>query len=757
MARTESGAGGDVRLTVGLFVATIAAMASFSSVLRGSEWWQLSVVVAAVVFAAAHLLRLLSVPTLWAWLGVVAAWFLSLMWLFASSSTLFGIIPTPTTVSEFASLTSEATRGFIENEAPLAVGTPDLFVMAAISGLLAIAVDALTFRKRVPALTGILFADVFLAPTVIAGMSPSVFVFVAIAVPWLYVLRADIRRQMVASGDASEGTRRHFTLPSVAIAAAAVTVGVAVPPALPASTGLGISWGNSPPGAFDSGINPILALGQNLRRGSTVKVLEYSTDATRPLYLKVTNLHDFTGKTWRPGTTNVSSRSADVLEGRGALDSDIPNTDISTRINIFGLNAKLLPLPYPAQAVEGLEGAWRWQAEGRNSLTSTSGTRGQNYTVTSLQISPTLEQMRDADARASGALYEYTKVPARMPRNIGETANAVTAGMNNDYDRAVALQTFFRSGDFTYSETTPVEDGFDGNGVDVIAEFLTVKSGYCVHFSSAMAVMARTLGIPARIAVGYAPGDRSDEQIDDKPIYDVTSDLLHAWPELYFDGVGWVSFEPTPGRGSATSFRSASTDPRDTQTPQAELGPGTQRDLRGDTAVVDESAAAAKSSTARSPGFLALFAVLAMLGIPALLRTFARRRRLVRAVNSQTPAGAVWIELRDSARDYGVPVSRADTPRSFASRLARRAGVDVVALDRLLQRVERERYARPVAQPAQGADCVADLHAIRHSLNLGATRRERLQVRLWPRSLFGQMTYAATPDDLAEPVNVRLA
>src|SRR5674476_116194 len=183
----------------------------------------------------------------------------------------------------------------------------------------------------------------------------------------------------------------------------------------------------------------------------------------------------------------------------------------------------------------GAPGCWKDAVHWiRTFPTPTSRTRGPKHTVSSLQISPTLEQMRDADARASGALYEYTKVPARMPRSIGETANEVTAGMNNDYDRAVALQTFFRSGDFTYSETAPVEDGFDGNGVDVIAEFLNEKSGYCVQFSSAMAVMARTLGIPARIAVGYAPGNRSGKQINGKPIYEVTSDLLHSWPELYF-------------------------------------------------------------------------------------------------------------------------------------------------------------------------------------------------------------------------------
>ena len=70
----------------------------------------------------------------------------------------------------------------------------------------------------------------------------------------------------------------------------------------------------------------------------------------------------------------------------------------------------------------------------------------------------------------------------------------------------MAIQSYLRSAEFTYSLQSPVQGGYDGNGLSVLADFLTQKSGYCIHFASAMAVMARLEGIPSRIAVGYAPG-----------------------------------------------------------------------------------------------------------------------------------------------------------------------------------------------------------------------------------------------------------
>src|SRR5262249_18439893 len=109
----------------------------------------------------------------------------------------------------------------------------------------------------------------------------------------------------------------------------------------------------------------------------------------------------------------------------------------------------------------------------------------------------------------------------------------------NPYTKAKALRDYFRGSDFTYDTKV---DSFD-NG-SAILQFLNDKRGFCVQFASAYAVMARTLGIPARVAVGFTPGER-----DANGTFHVSSHDAHAWPEIYLNGVGWTHmFDPTPPR-----------------------------------------------------------------------------------------------------------------------------------------------------------------------------------------------------------------
>ena len=120
---------------------------------------------------------------------------------------------------------------------------------------------------------------------------------------------------------------------------------------------------------------------------------------------------------------------------------------------------------------------------------------------------------------------------------------AERGGSGTAYDKAERLRNWLRT--FTYSLQAP-GDGTDDSSQDVILQFLKERKGYCVQFASAMAVMARILGIPARVAVGFLPGHQD-------PVtgaWTVTLKDAHAWPELYFQGIGWVRFEPTPASGS---------------------------------------------------------------------------------------------------------------------------------------------------------------------------------------------------------------
>ncbi len=132
--------------------------------------------------------------------------------------------------------------------------------------------------------------------------------------------------------------------------------------------------------------------------------------------------------------------------------------------------------------------------------------------------------------------HVWTALPDDLPPSIAATA-AEVAGTGTDLEQAGRLQTWFRGGGgFQYSLDAPTDSGSTG-----VADFLVTRQGYCVHFASAMAIMARTLDIPARVAVGFLPGE---QQADGTWV--ITQQDAHAWPELYFEGAGWMRFEPTP-------------------------------------------------------------------------------------------------------------------------------------------------------------------------------------------------------------------
>src|SRR5262249_25024852 len=137
------------------------------------------------------------------------------------------------------------------------------------------------------------------------------------------------------------------------------------------------------------------------------------------------------------------------------------------------------------------------------------------------------------------------KLPPSTPPKVQELAEQVTRGLYGPYQMAVRLQDWFRhTGHFQYKLQAKPDDG-----KNALVDFLTRghggRVGSCQQFASAYAVMARTLGIPSRVVVGFLQPTAAD---DGDWVY--SSWDLHAWPELYFQGSGWVRFEPTPGHGA---------------------------------------------------------------------------------------------------------------------------------------------------------------------------------------------------------------
>jgi transglutaminase-like putative cysteine protease len=425
-----------------------------------------------------------------------------------------------------------------------------------------------------------------------------------------------------------------------------------------------------------------------------------------------------------------------------------------------------LPVPYAPTAVNGLSGRWSWDPETLSIRGEDSTTRNQQYTVYSALPSVTSATLSQDNAKPTSISQDFIQLPSNVPDIVKNTAKTVTAGANGNYAKAMAIQNYLRSSQFSYSLQAPVQGGYDGNGLSVLADFLQQKSGYCVHFASAMAVMARLEGIPSRIAVGYAPGHATGATVavagqEPLPEYQVDARDAHAWPELYFEGVGWVAFEPTPSRGVVPPYASdpvAAGGPS-TNLHDENLAPGASTPAPSTAAVPPVAGPGVGSGTGTgSAAILYVTAAALLLAVlvasPRLVRSGIRARRL-------RPGGPVlaWAELQDLATDYGVPPVPSETPRHFAARLSNSAvlGAPVAAASpsgadddagqhavaSLTGDFERQRYGPPAGVPADTAAEQANaapirIAAVRAAFRRNATWFEAFRADWFPPSLMSR-------------------
>ncbi len=205
------------------------------------------------------------------------------------------------------------------------------------------------------------------------------------------------------------------------------------------------------------------------------------------------------------------------------------------------LNALVRPLPAPPLPnATGEESA----LEVTYALSSRKLEAFDSYTVVSNYVSPTERDLRNASEEYPPQILErYLQLPDDFSPQVAQTAQEVVAGKMTVYDKAKAVETFLRG--YTYNDAIPTPP----RDVDPIEWFLyDIKQGYCDYYATAMAIMLRSLGIPARTASGYAEGTYSEED----GVFYITERDAHTWVEVYFPGVGWVEFEPTAGESVLT-------------------------------------------------------------------------------------------------------------------------------------------------------------------------------------------------------------
>ena len=643
-----------------------------------------------------------------------------------------------------------------------------LLVLGGWACLVLVDLCACTLR-RVP-LAGLPLLAIYSIPVSLLGGGVAWWVFVLTAGGFLLMLYLQHSDAVARWGRTLEGPRSGLGGQSSTLRAGAGTVGLGAiaiavfAPLLVPTLSLSV-FGFGPgqgPGSDISVDNPMTDLRRDLMRTEDVPLLRVTTDDPDPSYLRIAALNRFTDNEWSTGDRDIPvDQRAQGSVPLPEIDRAVPRTQHDYEVTALAqFQSRWLPTEAPISQISAA-GDWRYDIETLDFLAAEDelDTAGLAYSFTSVDLDLDAELLAAAASSAGEVDSSFRDLPDDLPELVDNLAAEVTRDYPSRYEKAVALQNWFREdGGFEYSlDNVPT-----GNGSDALTAFLTEggtgRTGYCEQFASAMAAMARSLGIPARVAVGFL------EPLEVGPqTYEYSSDDMHAWPELYFSGAGWVRFEPTPA-DRAEGVPSYTTQELP-QLPEGEPGqeqsqePGQQQSL-GQDPRLDEGALPEEQSPQAEQGFpwapvlggvAGAVAVLLLLLLPRIVR---RRTSRARLTGAPEPA---WAELEATARDLGVlwPVGRSpretrdrlvdslgptrpddddERPRQRPRRGAAGSPEGVAALDRLVLALERLRYS-PTADPGQGEAVVADAQTVIAALRGGVDERARRRARWWPASV----------------------
>ncbi len=316
----------------------------------------------------------------------------------------------------------------------------------------------------------------------------------------------------------------------VALAASLVVLGSwVIGPRLPGASADALVDTSNDTGGVTEVLSPLVDIRGRLVNRSGTEL--FVVDADLPAYWRVSGLPQFDGTRW-----GLPDRALEDVSGDLAPPPP-GSTQNHQVITISALESKFVPSAAEPVAASG--DGLRWNAETSTILRVDRDLEpGDRFEVTSAMPSFTPDQLRATSSVAPPDPI-YLELPDNFPNVVAQTAVQVTTGQPTVYDQMLALQTYFQTR-FQYSLDVP-----QGHGNNAIEAFLRQRVGYCEQFAGTFAGMARSLGVPARVAVGFTPGVAQADGT-----HAVLGKNAHAWPEVWFDGLGWVPFEPTPGRGA---------------------------------------------------------------------------------------------------------------------------------------------------------------------------------------------------------------
>jgi transglutaminase-like putative cysteine protease len=720
---------------------TLAATLGLARVFAGPAWFVPVALAALAPLGVLSLAERRHVRGLVTVVAVVAVgWWLAL--LVDDPSTTLLTVPTHATFVTFFHDIAHAPHELRSAVVPVAVGGPALLLAVVAVYVTALVTEWLARRVETPmAAIGPSIA-LFVSITALGSgrWAPTTACYALAVLAYLLALHHEEVTARRTWFQARDDHRSRILAGGVAGAAVVVFAAVTLGPSVPGARG--DAWleykslGAGSKGSVLSAMPPILTLRDKLTQPDAQEVFTVKTADGRGWYWRAIALDHLAGDTWTVPPTG--SRSASTLKKPAVL----PNSTHSTQLfHLEGVDAYWLPAAYRPTHID-LKGAQVVP----NSLTlyvSEGSMSDVTYTVDSEVAQPSrrdLEAVTRADLRDQRALAD---LPRNFPKRVRDLARRITAADRSPFAAAAALEAYFGpQNGFTYTLNTDLHSS--GSALE---KFLfDTKAGFCEQYASAFAAMARSIGLPTRVAVGYQRGTP-----DRHGVFHVTNHDAHAWPEVWLgDHIGWYPFEPTPGRtnpetnsGSSPGVPSSTDSTTPTTTPEsAATGGSTPRTLPRvpSSLQVQGGSSSHRTShdTARRVG-IAIGVVLALALIGALVTLVvaivAIWRRSWRRRHDRDPRSRVigaWAEALERMEAAGIAPRPSATPVEFALRHAPAhgagsAGPPLMELARL-QTVAM--FAPDPPTPEQATLAWRHVDVIDHAIRGAAPRLDRWRRRL---------------------------
>ncbi|MGZ0712048.1 transglutaminaseTgpA domain-containing protein (plasmid) [Coraliomargarita sp. W4R53] len=614
-------------------------------------------------------------------------------------TTIFGVIPTVDSWGQLAVGAVTSWKQVLTTVAPIPAAEGFLIAPFLLSLVAAVLTTSLALRLRFAA-WALIPVGAFLAIQIALGTSEPFFpvieglVFAVVAIAWLALRQAWTPSQAAVSlgenGSSTAANTRRLAMGAgviaVAMVAGVVTSGIAAPSG-PRYVLRDVVIPPFDVHAYPSPLQSFRGYVRDFADEPLFTVSGLPEDAR----VRIAAMDAYSGTVYNVSEGGAGSSSA-FVPVRPQMSPDAEGTPATVRVEIGALEGVWLPevgavtgIEFEGANAEELRRSAHYNAATETAVLTQGLSAGDAYGLdVVVAATPT-------DTALADVPFAPVNIPAQVgvPQEIVELASRAIAEAESPVEQVRALQTSLSEGGFFSHglEGEPLSRA--GHGAERISSMLGAEQmvGDDEQYAAAMALLANSIGIPARVVMGFHPADDDARSA----VFTATGDNLHAWVEVAFEGAGWVPFDPTPSEDQVPSDQT--TKPRSDPKPQVLQPPPPQQEPVDLPPTVPDEREDDEDDEATGNAFGLILAIVAagigtllLLAAPFLIIgsvKLARRKRRLSAQRSADRISGGWDELVDRAADYGTLVrtggTRLDDANSVTAAFAE-SGVTALAV-----------------------------------------------------------------------------